>query len=190
MGVISKQTFFETNVLIHEEKFYKYILKKVYDQEVAKDILQNAYVNAWRNLSKLKDYNKIEGWMYIIISNCINEYWRKTLKTSNTISNIVEKQDGIVDLYDTICAEEDVIEEIVKKFESSVALEALDKLNEDDRILIHMRYIDEIPIKQMVKVTGLKVGTLTSRISRALKKYRNIYFELIEEGGGTENEKE
>lgn len=41
-----------------------------------------------------------------------------------------------------------------------------------------MRYIDEIGIKRMVEITGLKEKTLSSKLSRALKKYKQIYFAL------------
>ncbi|MDD2218421.1 MAG: sigma factor-like helix-turn-helix DNA-binding protein [Eubacteriales bacterium] len=61
---------------------------------------------------------------------------------------------------------------------AELAFQALRFLDTADRELINMRYIDEIGIKRMVEITGLKEKTLSSKLSRALKKYKQIYFAL------------
>lgn len=173
------KSFFVANILAYEEEFYLHILKKVYEPEVVRDILQHAYLKAWKGLPRLKDMNKVKSWMYSIINNCIYEYWRKVLsERENKTDNTIDTEDGIINILDTVIGDEDVFDELVKKLESKLAIKALDMLKEEDRILIHMRYVDEMTVKDMANITRIKEKTLSSKLIRAAKRYRKAYFTL------------
>lgn len=38
-----------------------------------------------------------------------------------------------------------------------------------------MRYVEEMTPKEMMEATGMKANTLSSKLSRAVKKYRSMY---------------
>lgn len=48
---------------------YYLALKYVKDEEAAKDVLQEAYIRAWKNLDKLKEPEKFDSWLAQIVVN-------------------------------------------------------------------------------------------------------------------------
>ena len=177
MDTDGMKSFFVVKIMDYEEEFYSYILKKVYEPETAWDILQHAYLKAWKGLPGLKDISKVKSWMYSIINNCIYEYWRKALgERENSTDNTIDTEDGIINILDTVIGDEDALDKLVKKLERKQAIKALDMQKEEDRILLHMRYVDEMTVKNMAEITGIKEKTLSSKIRRAVKRYRETYF--------------
>ena len=177
MNKMNAKEFFIKNIIVNEKDFNKYIISKVYKKDIAEDILQEAYSRAWKRLDTLKDKTKAKSWMNGIIRNCIYEYWRKAVKDGRVISNIVETENGTFDLYEKVGDETDVLETIITNFETDLAYKTLMKTKEEYRVLIHMRYVECLSIKEIVEITGMKEKTITSKLSRALKKYRAMYFE-------------
>ena len=48
---------------------YYLALRYVKDEEGAKDVLQDAYIRAWKNLDKLKEPEKFDSWLAQIVVN-------------------------------------------------------------------------------------------------------------------------
>lgn len=48
---------------------YYLALKYMKDEEAAKDVLQEAYIRAWKNLNKLKEPEKFDSWLAQIVVN-------------------------------------------------------------------------------------------------------------------------
>jgi RNA polymerase sigma-70 factor (ECF subfamily) len=72
------------------------------DAEMAKDILQDAFVNAFRNLAQLKDNNSFGGWLKrIVINECIRQTKQSRMFTDFTES-LSEKTDDDADWLSTI----------------------------------------------------------------------------------------
>lgn len=176
MEEMDKKEFFVSNVVANQSEFEKHIRSKVYTSDVVEDILQEAYERLWAQMLKPDFDKEPRAWMHGIIKNCIREYWRKAAKGKRVISNIILTAEGEIDLFDTIAAGDDMFERIVTNFETDLACETLLKLKEDYRVLIHMYYIEELTIKEMVEITEMKEKTLRSKLARAVKKYEKVYF--------------
>lgn len=84
----------------HEEifqalyEYYKYPIynffysKTNYNQSTAEDLTQEAFIKAYRNLDKIKEYCNIIGWLYVIANNTLIDYQRKSQRKpllSNTL---------------------------------------------------------------------------------------------------------
>lgn len=150
---------------------------------MVEDILQEAYERLWAQMLKPDFDKEPRAWMHGIIKNCIREYWRKAAKGKRVISNIILTAEGEIDLFDTIAAGDDVFERIVTNFETNLACETLLKLKEDYRVLIHMYYIEELTIKEMVEITEMKEKTLRIQTRESCEEVRKSLFRgRIEEG--------
>ena len=177
MNRTDAKELFINKILANKTDFEKQIRKKVYTKDVAEDILQDAYERIWEQMLE-PDFDKDpKSWMHGIIKNCIFEYWRKAAKGRRVISNIVLTGDGERNLYDTFAANDDVLKSIVTNFETELAYNTLLKIKEEYRVLIHMRYVEDMTPKEIMEITGMKAKTLSSKLSRAVKKYRDMYME-------------
>jgi RNA polymerase sigma-70 factor (ECF subfamily) len=61
---------------------------------------------------------------------------------------------------------------------------ALNELKEEDRLVIAYRYFLDLSEAEMAAALGVARGTVKSRLSRAMKRLRNVLGERMSELGG------
>ncbi|MDB2606611.1 sigma-70 family RNA polymerase sigma factor [Zobellia sp.] len=66
------------------EELYRFVLKKVKDEQTAKDIHQGVFVKVQTKIHQLKHTSKLTSWVYQITRNIIIDYFRK--KTNKNIA--------------------------------------------------------------------------------------------------------
>ncbi|MCR5023746.1 MAG: hypothetical protein K6A90_05365, partial [Lachnospiraceae bacterium] len=72
---------------------YYTILKSVQDKDIADDILQETYIEIFKNISSLKEPEAFKGWAAVIAQNKISRYFRKK---SDTIFSSEEEMDSVI----------------------------------------------------------------------------------------------
>lgn len=110
---------------------YYLALKYVKDEEAAKDVLQEAYIRAWKNLDKLKEPEKFDSWLAQIVVN--------------TAKNELEKRNHTpLDLRMESGEEEDaeIMDQAVSVWENEPELEYT---KEETRQLVH-ELIDAVTV--------------------------------------------
>lgn len=77
----------ETNMVELWDKFGSnlklFILKRVQDEAIAKDILQDVFISIHTHIDQLKDQTKIQSWVYQIARNLITDHFRRIQKIQN-----------------------------------------------------------------------------------------------------------
>ncbi|MCP4177179.1 MAG: RNA polymerase sigma factor SigZ [bacterium] len=63
------------------KQLYYFILKNVKNEDLAKDLLMDAFIKIQTNISKLKDEMKLYSWIFQLTRNVIVDYYRKNKKT-------------------------------------------------------------------------------------------------------------
>jgi len=72
-----KQARFEAIARKYSADMYRYAMWISGDHALAKDVVQEAFVRAWKALDKLNDEKAIKGWLFTIVR-------REYLRTYNT----------------------------------------------------------------------------------------------------------
>lgn len=54
-----------------------FILKRVKDEEISDDILQDTFIKVHQKIDSLRDVDKIGSWVFSIARNTINDHFRK-----------------------------------------------------------------------------------------------------------------
>ena len=70
--------------------------------------------------------------------------------------------------------QEDPEDEFIKKQESAILRAAFNRLKERERLLLLMRYVEELSITEISDITGLRSGTVKSGLHRSRKKLARI----------------
>ncbi|GAA4276208.1 sigma-70 family RNA polymerase sigma factor [Aquimarina mytili] len=60
------------------EELFTFILSKVKDEQVAKDVLQDSFIKVISKINQLEDTSKLTSWVYQITRNTIFDYYRKS----------------------------------------------------------------------------------------------------------------
>lgn len=142
------------------------IVRLVEDEDVAHDIVQQAFVKAWQNLHELRDDAAFSGWVRRIATNLLRDHWRRT----NRFQEIPE--DDAPGAFED--PEPDAVELLVCQEQMSALAEAVSTLPEMFRLPVVLHYLDDRSVEEITGILDLPRGTVLSRLSRArgrLKEY-------------------
>jgi RNA polymerase sigma-70 factor, ECF subfamily len=121
----------------------------------AEDIVQEAFLRTWKSG---KDVTvNLKGWFFRVLWHVFLDK-RKTTNRE-TLQDLEWKSDGVQSSY----------EKIDDRGEIDWLLQTV---SEDDRHLLAMHYCADLTFKQIVQITGMREGTIKSRIHRVLKYIR------------------
>ncbi|HBC87559.1 MAG TPA: RNA polymerase subunit sigma-24 [Lentisphaeria bacterium] len=141
-------------------------------REDAEEVVQDAFVKAYRNLKTFRGDSSFSTWLYRIVMNLSrNKYhWNRRRGAGQNISMSAEKgfgNDGKnqdMDVPDISNGPEKAIESAE---ENSRIMKAVDALPETLKEVIILRHVENMSYEDIAKITEANIGTVKSRISRA-----------------------
>lgn len=157
-------------------------LQMVKNEQDAMDIMQDAYISAFRNLKKIEDPKRLKSWFNCIVANKCKDWLKK--KKPQLFSDIStgdddrEFEDTIADENLTFSPEGSVDYAETKR----LMKEILDGLPEDQKLCVLMYYYEELSVSDIADALGCSTGTVKSRLNYARKKIRNDVEELERKG--------
>ena len=149
----------------YSPRIYNLALKMLGDRDLADDILQETFVNAYRSIDRFEGRSHISTWLYRIAHNAVLMRFRKE-KAQPDLQSI---DDGL-DL-DTLAAAaewEDVPERRLLQAELLQVMDkALANLSESLRVVFVLRDIDGLSTAETAEVLDLSETAVKSRLHRA-----------------------
>ena len=140
-------------------KLYCYLINTLRDRDLADDILQTTWLKAIEVLTR---FNKrgagFSAWIFAIARNEMKMHWRKS-------SREIRYDETLHDSSDIDSRVEDKI----------LVDQILQKLSEDDRELIRLRYIGGLPLGEIGRVLKINPIAVRVRMHRALVHARTIF---------------
>ncbi|MBE6597933.1 MAG: sigma-70 family RNA polymerase sigma factor [Ruminococcaceae bacterium] len=142
----------------------------------AEDIAQASFLKAWRSLASFREDCAFSTWLYRITLNTAKDYIRSHVRHGTLPLCFEEGEDGeecIIDIPVTEGA--DIPEDALDKKELILAVrEAIEKLPEDQKKVIILRDIHELPYSDISAMLGIEIGTVKSRINRGRQALKAI----------------
>jgi RNA polymerase sigma-70 factor, ECF subfamily len=129
----------------------------------AEDVVQEAFVSAWRSLPRLREPEKFDAWFGRILVNTARSHVRR--RGSVTPLSIDRQRVGADGREDEHPGRHDPALEWV---DTSDALgRAIDRLTIDQRTILALPHLEERPVAQIAGVLGIPVGTAKWRLHAA-----------------------
>ncbi len=152
----------------YSPKLKQFAFKHVGNEQVAIEMVQETMSAVWQK-AHLFDGSKsaLSTWIYTIARNLCFDLLRKQKgRELHVHSDDIWPSDYMpADLVDQYSPEQDMLKEQVVKF--------LDKLPENQRLVVQAVYLQEIPHQQVADMLDIPVGTVKSRLRLAVEKLRH-----------------
>jgi RNA polymerase sigma-70 factor, ECF subfamily len=173
------------------ERYYRMIstlaLQRTNHRADAEDIVQEAYVRAYRALGSLRDGARFGAWLYNI-----------TLKLCLDWARRRERRDGTVPYDDQslphatsgrLPRPASPGSELEAHDEQTRVLSAVGGLPDKYRLIVTLRYVKKMSYKDIAEHLGEPAGTIANRLHRATKMLqdklgRSVSAQLLERAGG------
>jgi RNA polymerase sigma-70 factor (ECF subfamily) len=134
----------------------------VRDRTEAHDLVQEAYLQAWKAFHRFEPGTNCRAWLFKILINEIRHYRRRWFN-----SKTVPEADQSFE--ETLAFEPPVPEHI----QDEDVLAALDEIPREFREVILLSDVQEFSYKEIAEMLGIPVGTVMSRLSRGRKQLRS-----------------
>ncbi len=132
------------------------------DEDDAKDVLQDAFINAFTTIKMLKNPETFPAWIKrIVINHCINALKKKKFQ-------MVDIDDG-VDIADDLDARDDQVEYEVKK-----VLTAIDQISDGCKVVLNLYLFEGYDHKEIAQILSISESGSKAQYSKAKTKIRKI----------------
>jgi len=149
----------------HADALFRFAFYKLSDREKARDVVQDTFVKVWEYISAEHEVGNMKALLYRIATNAIIDNYRK--KKELSLDSLLE--DG----FDPNDARNSHIT-IIDESEADIVIKAIHGLEDEDRALLLMRYIDGLTVKEMASITQQRENTVSVRLHRAIKTLKDI----------------
>ena len=123
----------------------------------AEDVIQEACVAAYRNFGQLRNERLFRGWLLQIGRNRIADYYRRRGRDrEDTVETVPERATG------NMRGRADVENTLIK-------------LNERDREVLRLYYMEEMDLRDVAGRLNVPEGTVKSRLHAARERFRDEY---------------
>ncbi|MFA6161666.1 MAG: RNA polymerase sigma factor [Patescibacteria group bacterium] len=155
----------------YESKLLAYIRRiSGFQKEDAEDILQDAFVDAYRHIAGFDPHLKFSSWIYRIVHNRTISAYRKHKSSFNNVS-IDDEDMGFERL---LAAKEESQNLVESSLNSKVIKQILDKLPPRDKEVLVLAYIEEKSYEEMSDILQAPIGTVGTWIRRARQKFAKL----------------
>lgn len=152
---------------------FNLLYKMVRNREETEDLVQEAFMKAFRSLPSFNEEYAFSTWLYkIAINNCIDHMRKKRLKTFS-MNKPVKAKDGEVDREfpdNSMLPDKGILNEE----RASILEQAIDDLPENYRIAIVLRHSEERSYEEIAEILDIPLGTVKARIFRAREMLKKM----------------
>lgn len=142
------------------EGLRRFILKKVKDETLADDLLQETFIRIHSKIDSLREDSKVQSWVYQIARNIINDHYRK--------SKIIS-EDEIPEVIDAETESDDLMTQTIRDM-----MLFMNDLPEKDCQAICRVELDGMSIKDYAENAGLTYTAAKTRVARARQKLSDL----------------
>ncbi|PEO45112.1 RNA polymerase factor sigma C [Bacillus sp. AFS026049] len=147
------------------------ILQLVYsyvkDAVVAEDLTQEIFIKCYKALPTYNQQSNIRTWLWRIAINHCKDY-RKSWYFRK-VSTAEEEQEWT--------SSDNVEEEVIQQDEDRQLAVAVMELPIQYRELIYLHYFQEMKLKEISEITGVKLGTVKTRMRQAKRRLKTYWEE-------------
>jgi RNA polymerase sigma-70 factor (ECF subfamily) len=161
---------FEGLVRRHERKMINMAYRMTGNFEEACEVVQDAFVSAYRNLKSFKGAARFSTWLYSIVANLsrnrIKKMKTKGMREPVSVDDPISTEEGGVRV-EHASENPTALEELERKEVQQRVQGCIDALDVDFKEVIVLRDIQGFQYEEIAGILGLAAGTVKSRLFRA-----------------------
>jgi RNA polymerase sigma-70 factor (ECF subfamily) len=162
---------FSSVVQRHRPQIFRFLLASTRDVDLAETLTQECFLKAHCNWAGFRGESSVMTWLMRIAINLQKDHWR-----NRRIQFWRHTQSNAVDLNEASewlpSGERSAEQQMMARERVAQVWEAVKGLSERQRTIFLLRYVDELELSEIARITSLNEGTVKAHLSRALARVR------------------
>lgn len=145
----------------YADAIFRHCYLRLMNREVAKELMQDAFIKAFQYAEKGKTIDNIRALLYRIANNLVIDYVRRSKETS---------LDALQEAGFDPTGEDD--KQLGDRLDDQLVTAALKKISPESRELIVMRFVSDLKPREISELLNLSPNVVSVRIHRALQELK------------------
>ena len=137
---------------------YRIVIKIVDNPHDAEEVVQDAFLNAYRGLARYEERTRFRSWLAKIARNRALNWQRVQRMDTVPINDVSEGRLQVVDSPD---------EQLIRDEQIGLVRRAMNTLSKKDRDIARSYYLDGASYDELIRAHGLSYKAISFRLSRA-----------------------
>jgi RNA polymerase sigma factor (sigma-70 family) len=165
---------FKQNIVPHLGAAYNLARLLSKDADAAQDIVQEAFLRAYRSFAGYRGENA-RAWILKIVRNCCYSWLmsrRRKSRLEVDSHDFGHTEEAILNVPSDECTPEAML---VREAETQTVRFVLDTMPLPLREILVLRELEELSYRQIAEITAMPIGTVMSRLARARKAFADAW---------------
>ncbi|MEP7354663.1 MAG: sigma-70 family RNA polymerase sigma factor [Acidobacteriota bacterium] len=144
----------------HKDKVYSIALRYAGDPATAMDIAQDTFVKLMSRIQQYRWESSFDAWLYRLVVNSCMDFRRRQRRWLPLIGEMVDSFRA---------PPETALSGLLEGEAKAKIQDCISKLVPEQRIVVVLRYTEDLSYEEIAEVLGCSKGTVASRLNRAHK---------------------
>lgn len=162
---------FESLMQSYQGPIFNMLFRMIGNREEAEDLAQEVFITVFKRIDTFRGESSLATWIYRIASNhCINrkKYLTRRRHYDKRSFDDVGDRDQLGDGRAGVSERVPRPDEMAEGFQMERLIqEAISSLDEEQRLVVVLRDVQNLSYEEIGEITGLPPGTVKSRLHRA-----------------------
>jgi len=161
---------FNDIVRLYRDKVFSLVYRMIGNRPEAEDIAQEVFVTVFKTVDTFRGESKFSTWLLRIAANHSKNRIKYLARRPTDANGLDDAGDGVAGGHPSppVQAHIDGPDVIMEAAELETLMQkAIGDLDEDHRLLVVLRDVEELSYQEIGEITGLAEGTIKSRLHRA-----------------------
>ncbi len=158
----------------YKESVFYLLLKMVNNKDDAEDLTLEAFGKAFKNIEQYTPNFAFSTWLFRIATNNCIDFIRKKRMVTLSLDKTFTSGDGDEMTMDVRSDTLDPEEHLIRKQKNILMRSIVEKLKPRYRLLVEMRYFQEMSYEEIAETLDLPLGTVKAQLFRAREFLYNV----------------
>lgn len=152
----------------HRDRVFNITYRMLGQREEAEEIAQEVFITVFKTIDTFREESKFSTWLYrVTVNHCKNRIKylaRRHDRERDELDETAQETNGATGAPLAIARPDRALAGAQLE---ALMQEAIAKLDDDQRVVVILRDVEDLSIEEICEITGLPDGTVKSRLHRA-----------------------
>lgn len=168
---LQSDDFVEHALSRHGDAVFRLALNQLRSAADAQDVVQDTFIRLLTHETAFHDENHLRAWLLRVALNRCRDLQRSAW---NSKVDALDEQTGRLGLADRRSKKPTPEEAVVSQLEYQPLWQALEALPEKLRVVMHLRYVENLDDAEIANIIGTRPTTVRTRLFRARNQLRSL----------------